>query len=75
LTFSNFVRTFVGMESKMGRPPKTGVVKGERVELRVDAEELAAWDQAAKKADLQRSDWVRARLNSAAKREVRRKSS
>jgi uncharacterized protein (DUF1778 family) len=60
------------MESKMGRPPKTGVVKGERVELRVDADELALWDQAVKKSGLQRSDWIRARLNAAARREARK---
>jgi uncharacterized protein (DUF1778 family) len=58
----------------MGRPPKDGVAKGERVELRADADEVAAWDRAAERADMSRSDWVRARLNAAAKRESRKKS-
>lgn len=59
-------------KTRMGRPPKTGTVKGERVELRADTDEVALWDQAAEKADLQRSDWIRARLNAAAKREARK---
>jgi len=58
----------------MGRPPKDGVAKGERVELRADADEVAAWDQAAKRAKLSRSDWVRSRLKAAAKREARKSS-
>lgn len=58
----------------MGRPPKDGVTKAERVELRADADEVAAWDRAAERAKLSRSDWVRARLNSAAKRETRKGS-
>lgn len=62
------------MENKMGRPPKDGVAKGERVELRADSDEVALWDQAAERADLSRSDWVRARLNAAAKRETRKSS-
>jgi predicted HicB family RNase H-like nuclease len=59
-------------ETKMGRPPKGPVVKGERFELRVDSDEVAAWEQAAKKAGIGRSDWVRSRLNAAAKREAKR---
>jgi uncharacterized protein (DUF1778 family) len=59
-------------KARMGRPPKGPAVKAERVELRADADEIAAWDQAADKADLQRSDWMRARLNAAAKREAKR---
>ena len=75
MTFSNFVRTFLCMsETKMGRPPKSGTVKGERVELRADADEVEAWDRAAERSNLSRSDWVRARLNSAAKRENRKTS-
>jgi hypothetical protein len=59
-------------ETKMGRPLKGAVAKAERVELRADADEVLAWDQAAKKAGIGRSDWVRARLNAAAKRETRK---
>ncbi len=58
----------------MGRPPKDGVTKGNRVELRVDADEVEAWDQAAKRAKLSRSDWVRLTLNSAARRQTRKSS-
>jgi hypothetical protein len=75
LTFSNFVRTFLDMsETKMGRPPKGPNVRGERVELRADSDEITAWDQAAKRAGIGRSDWIRARLNAAAKREARKPS-
>jgi uncharacterized protein (DUF1778 family) len=62
------------MDTKMGRPPKDGVTKAERVELRADADEVAAWDRAAERAKLSRSDWVRVTLNSAARRQARKPS-
>jgi hypothetical protein len=74
LTFQSFVRTVLGMDAKMGRPPKDGTTKGERVELRADADEVAGWDRAAARAKISRSDWVRSRLNAAAERETKKPS-
>ena len=68
LTFQSFVRTFVAWMQRWDGPQKDGVTKGNRVELRVDADEVEAWDQAAKRAKLSRSDWVRLTLNSALRR-------
>jgi hypothetical protein len=74
LLFPFFVRTLLGMKARMGRPPKGGdKPMGERLEIRVDAAEKAAYDQAASAAGMERSDWIRAALNAAAKRATRRK--
>jgi predicted HicB family RNase H-like nuclease len=74
LIFQNFVRTLLGMESRMGRPPKGGdKAMAGRLEIRVDPAEKLAYDQAAEAAGMERSDWIRATLNAAAKRAVRGK--
>jgi uncharacterized protein (DUF1778 family) len=59
------------MKTRMGRPPKADKSMGERLEIRIDATEKAAYDRAAKAAGVERSDWVRATLNAAAKRTLR----
>lgn len=46
---------------------------GERLEIRVDGAEKAAYDQAAALAGVDRSDWIRLTLNTAAKRALRPK--
>jgi hypothetical protein len=57
------------MKTRMGRPPKSGKKPmGERLEIRVSAAEKAAYDRAASGAKMERSDWIRATLNAAAKR-------
>lgn len=56
----------------MGRPPKSGTENlSERLELRITASEKAAYDAAASAAGSERSDWIRAVLNKAAKRTPR----
>lgn len=42
----------------------------ERLEIRVDAGEKHAYEEAAKRAGMDRSDWIRATLNAAAKRRL-----
>lgn len=64
-----FVRTVVGMNKRMGRPPKSGdVALTARLEIRVEPDEKDAYDKAADAAKMERSDWIRATLNAAAKR-------
>jgi antitoxin component of RelBE/YafQ-DinJ toxin-antitoxin module len=46
---------------------------GERLEIRIDAAEKAAYDQAATAAGMDRSEWIRAILNAAAKRGLQSK--
>ena len=71
----DFVRTFHGMETRIGRPPKSGdkPMTG-RLEIRLEPGEKEAYDEAAERAGLDRSEWVRTILNAAAKRSSRRKS-
>jgi hypothetical protein len=74
LIFPNFVRTFVGMETRMGRPPKSGdKALTDRLEIRVEPDEKVAYDKAAKALKMDRSDWIRHTLNMAAKRALHRK--
>jgi len=57
---------------RTGRPPlPPDRVKGGRIEIRVDRSEQDAYEAAAKAAGLDRSEWMRLRLNAAAKRELR----
>ncbi len=49
-------------------------VKGGRIEIRVDRSEEESYDAAAKAAKMDRSEWMRDRLNAAAKRELRKTS-
>jgi uncharacterized protein (DUF1778 family) len=44
------------------------LVKGQRIEIRVDLSELNAYDKAAAAANLDRSEWMRAVLNRASRR-------
>jgi hypothetical protein len=75
--FQIFVRIFVRMKSqpkRTGRPPlPPDRVKAGRIEIRVDRSESETYDEAAKLANLDRSEWIRTRLNNAAKRELRPK--
>lgn len=59
----------------MGRPPKSGgKPMGERLEIRIDAAEKAAYDQAAQACGMDRSDWMRSTLNAAAQEVLKGKS-
>jgi hypothetical protein len=72
LLFLAFVRTVLGMEARMGRPPKSGdKPMGERLEIRIEAHEKATYDKAAEASGMDRSDWIRHTLNAAAKRALR----
>ncbi len=63
------------MKTRMGRPPKSGdKPMGERLEIRLEAGEKATYDRAARIAGQDRSDWIRATLNAAAKRALSRAS-
>ena len=55
-----------------GRPPKDGIAKGIRVELRVNEDERELWDGAASNAGQERSEWIRDTLTKAAKRTVKK---
>jgi uncharacterized protein (DUF1778 family) len=60
---------------KRGRPPlPENRVKGGRIEIRVTEAEEDAYEAAARTAKLDRSEWMRDRLNAAAKRELRKTS-
>jgi uncharacterized protein (DUF1778 family) len=48
--------------------------KAMQVACRVDSDERAQLEQAAEKADLRLSDWMRDRLKAAARRELRKRS-
>ncbi|MFL5342128.1 MAG: DUF1778 domain-containing protein [Gemmataceae bacterium] len=59
-----------------GRPPKSGdKPMGERLEIRLEAGEKAAYTRAAEAAGVSLSDWIRATLNGAAKRALKDKRS
>ena len=56
-------------DKRMGRPPKyRDRPMGERLEIRLESGEKAAYDAAARAKCMDRSDWIRATLNAAAKR-------
>jgi hypothetical protein len=58
-----------GMEKRMGRPPlEPGEVKDQVYQLRMTADERAAYEAAAKRAGKPLSKWIREKLNRAAKR-------
>lgn len=62
--------------TRMGRPPKSGNENlSERIIIRLTPGERAAYDQAADSAGLDRSEWMRAILNRAAKKALPSKSS
>ncbi len=63
-------------KTRMGRPPKSGDENlSERIMLRLTASELDAYSHAADDAGLDRSEWIRAILNKAAKRHLKPKAS
>jgi hypothetical protein len=64
-----------GMKTNpVGRPPKSGdKPMGERLEIRLEAGEKELFDRAASAAKMDRSEWIRATLNAAAKRLLPRK--
>lgn len=58
------------METKRGRPPKPpGEALAERIDLRITTAEKADYESAASRAGQSLSEWMRERLNKAAKRE------
>jgi uncharacterized protein (DUF1778 family) len=62
------------MEKRMGRPPKSGdKPMTERLEIRLEKGEKEAYEQAARIAGMDRSEWMRAILNDAAKRRLPKK--
>jgi uncharacterized protein (DUF1778 family) len=62
------------MEKKRGRPPlPENRRKGERIEFRAEPHERAAYEAAAQAAGLERSEWMRDRLNAAVRRESKKK--
>jgi hypothetical protein len=66
-----FCRTILDMKRTRGRPAKTPAErKGERVEVRADSLEKRQFEKAAAKAGIKLSDWIRTRLNAAARREL-----
>jgi len=59
--------------SGMARPKKpSDEVAGERIDLRLTTAERIEYEQAAKRAELSLSAWIRERLSKAAKRESKR---
>lgn len=68
LDSSKFCVYTSSMKKRMGRPPKNaGENLSERLDIRVTANERAAYDQAAASIGLERSEWMRKVLNRAAK--------
>jgi uncharacterized protein (DUF1778 family) len=60
------------MKRRAGRPPKSGDgAMTARLEVRIEPDERDAYDRAAEAAGMERSDWIRATLNAAAKRLLR----
>lgn len=75
LAFLGFCPYISGMSNtRMGRPPKSGdKPMADRLEIRVGPGEKEAYDKAAKLTGMDRSDWIRAALNAAARRALRGK--
>jgi hypothetical protein len=69
LILYKFVRTLYGMKTThAGRPPKGDKPMGERLEIRLETGEKELFDRAAKAANMDRSEWIRATLTASAKR-------
>ena len=61
------------MKTKRGRPPKSGEDNlSERLELRITAGEKDAYEEASRSLGVERSDWIRAILNKAAKQALKK---
>jgi uncharacterized protein (DUF1778 family) len=54
----------------MGRPPKGDVPRTARINMRAEPDEKERYERAAKLAGLSLTDWIKARLERAAKREL-----
>jgi hypothetical protein len=60
------------MKKHAGRPPKSGdTPRDDRLDIRLLPGEKAAYTQAANEADMKLSDWIRVKLNMAAKRALK----
>ena len=62
------------MKQTRGRPRKEPEERKEMLAFRADQDERDEFERAAGKAKLRLSDWIRDRLRSAARRELRKKS-
>lgn len=60
------------MKTKLGRPPKAPGGLGSVFQIRLSDAEKADYQKAAERAGVPLAEWMRARLNSAAKRESKR---
>lgn len=59
----------------MGRPPKSGdKAMTARLEIRADPAEKAAYVEAAQAAGMEVSDWIRATLSAAIRRQPRKRA-
>jgi hypothetical protein len=54
----------------LGRPPKGDTLRTDRINLRAEPGDKARYEKAASKADLSLTDWIKNRLDRAAKREL-----
>ena len=54
----------------MGRPPKGDELRSARINLRAEPSDKERYERAAQKADQTLSDWIKTRLDRAAKREL-----
>ena len=59
------------MKKKIGRPPKGERTQAARIHLRAEEDEKDRYEKAAQAADMELSEWIRQRLNNAAKRELK----
>ena len=76
LAFFHFCPYISDMKTRMGRPPRSGnKAMAGRLEIRVSAAEKRTYEEAARAAGMERSDWIRDTLNAAAKRALREKRS
>jgi predicted HicB family RNase H-like nuclease len=57
-------------ERKMGRPPKGGQLRSSRIALRAEPTDKERYERAAEQAGMTLSDWIKSRLDRAAKREL-----
>jgi predicted HicB family RNase H-like nuclease len=55
---------------KRGRPPKGQASRSARIDIRAEPSEKERYEQAAAKARLSLTEWMKARLDRAAKREL-----
>ena len=63
------------MAKSRGRPPKDpDDVLSERIDIRITVAEKADFEGAAERIDASLSEWMRARLRTAARRDLRRQS-